>query len=313
MIKKHLFLLVLLCCLTGSAFAQKSARISGTITSDSEGPLIMVNVTERDQNNRIIEACITDFEGNFSMVVKNTSNVLEISYVGYKTQRLEIGNRTVFNVNMVEDNVLAEVEIVAKQRSRSGGLDILDREMTHATQKISMDEMDGLSFASVDEALQGQIAGLDVVFASGDVGAGTQMRIRGNSGLEGSGVPLLVVDDNIFEVITWPKIQDLYDKEGFKENTILINDEKGLEEYGGSAYFVRKRWLHDLHASCLHMARDRNIEEDGRLYPGKIAIYHGKPELNDGKLTGVVLCEPDRYYFTFIRHDASPVSLDLDT
>ena len=200
MIKKHLFLLVLLCCLTGSAFAQKSARISGTITSDSEGPLIMVNVTERDQNNRIIEACITDFEGNFSMVVKNTSNVLEISYVGYKTQRLEIGNRTVFNVNMVEDNVLAEVEIVAKQRSRSGGLDILDREMTHATQKISMDEMDGLSFASVDEALQGQIAGLDVVFASGDVGAGTQMRIRGNSGLEGSGVPLLVVDDNIFEV-----------------------------------------------------------------------------------------------------------------
>ena len=197
---KHLFLLVLFCFVSSSVFAQKGARISGTITSDAEGPLIMVNVTERDPSNRIIEACVTDFEGNFSMVVKNTSNVLEISYVGYKTQRVEIGSRTVFNIKMVEDNMLETVDIVAEQRSRSGGLDILEREMTHATQKISMDEMDGLSFASVDEALQGQIAGLDVVFNSGDVGSGTQMRLRGNSMLEGDATPLIVVDDNIFEV-----------------------------------------------------------------------------------------------------------------
>ena len=88
---KHLFLLVLFCLVSSSIYAQKSARISGTITSDAEGPLIMVNITERDNSNRIIEACVTDFEGNFSMVVKNTSNVLEISYVGYKTQRIEIG------------------------------------------------------------------------------------------------------------------------------------------------------------------------------------------------------------------------------
>ena len=197
---KHLFLLVLFCFASSSVFAQKSARISGTITSDAEGPLIMVNVTERDPSNRIIEACVTDFEGNFSMVVKNTSNVLEISYVGYKTQRVEIGSRTVFNIKMVEDNMLETVDIVAESRSRSGGLDILDREMTHATQKISMDDMDGLSFASVDEALQGQIAGLDVVFSSGDVGSGTQMRLRGNSMIEGDATPLIVVDDNIFEV-----------------------------------------------------------------------------------------------------------------
>ncbi len=197
---KHLLLLVLLCSLGTASFAQKSARISGTISSDAEGPLIMVNITERDKSNRIIEAATTDFEGNFSMVVKNTSNVLEISYIGYKTQRLEIGSRTVFNVKMVEDNVIDEVVITAKQVSRSNGLDILEREMTHASQKISMDEMDGLSFASVDEALQGQIAGLDIVFNSGDVGSGTQMRLRGNSMLEGDATPLIVVDDNIFEV-----------------------------------------------------------------------------------------------------------------
>ena len=137
-----------------------------------------------------------------SMVVKNISNELEISYVGYKTQRLPIGSRTVFDIKMVEDKVLDEVIIEAKEVVRSGGLDILEREMTHATQKISMEEMEGLSFASVDEALQGQIAGLDVVMGSGDLGSGTQMRLRGVSMLEGTDSqlqPLLVVDENIFE------------------------------------------------------------------------------------------------------------------
>ncbi len=198
---KHLLLLAMCCMLGTSAFAQKGARISGTIHSDAEGPLIMVNITERDKSNRIIEATVTDFEGNFSMVVKNTANELEISYIGYKTQRIPIGSRTVFDIKMVEDKVLDEVIIEAKEVRRSGGLDILEREMTHATQKISMEEMEGLSFASVDEALQGQIAGLDVVMGSGDLGSGTQMRLRGVSMLEGTDLqPLLVVDDNIFEV-----------------------------------------------------------------------------------------------------------------
>ena len=201
---KNLLLLVLFCSLSSSLFAQKGARISGTITSDVEGPLIMVNITERDKSDRIISHSSTDFEGNFSMVVKSTANELEITYIGYKTQRLPIGSRTVFNVKMVEDNVLDQVEIVAEAVQRSGGLDILEREMTHATQKISMEEMEGLSFTSVDQALQGQIAGLDVVFNSGDVGSGTQMRLRGNSVLDsefgGSSTPLIVVDDNILNV-----------------------------------------------------------------------------------------------------------------
>ena len=195
---------MLFCSLSSAVFAQKGARISGTITSDAEGALIMVNVTERDNSNRIINHCATDFEGNFSMVVKSTSNELEITYIGYKTQRIPIGSRTVFNIKLVEDNVLETVDIVANPVQRSGGLDILEREMTHATQKISMDDMEGLSFASVDQALQGQIAGLDVVFSSGDVGSGTQMRLRGNSVLDastaGDATPLIVVDDNIFEV-----------------------------------------------------------------------------------------------------------------
>ena len=198
---KHL-LFLLLCCFVGTAFAQKSARISGNISSDSEGPLMMVNVTERDKTNRIIEAAVTDMEGNFSMVVKNTANRLEISYIGYKTQVLEIGSRTVFNVKMVEDNMMDEVVIEAKPRTQTGALDILSREVSQATQKFSMSEMEGLSFASVDEALQGQIAGLDITFNSGDLGSGTTMRLRGTSSINGNAQPLIVVNDNIFEMPT---------------------------------------------------------------------------------------------------------------
>ena len=193
-------MLVLFCSLGSTAFAQKGTRISGNVYSDSEGPLFMVTVTERDKSDRIISAAQTDMEGNFSLVVRNTSNVLVIEYIGFKPQELAIGNRTVFKVRMVEDNALQTFEVVAEQKLRNGGLEILEREMTTATQRISMEEMEGLSFASVDQALQGQIAGLDIVFGSGDVGAGTQMRLRGNSTLGGDATPLIVVDDNIWDV-----------------------------------------------------------------------------------------------------------------
>ena len=221
---KQLFLLVLFSALCSTAFAQKGARISGTVSSDAEGPLVMVTVTERDKSDRIIEYTTTDFEGNFSMVVKSTSNYLEVAYIGYKPQKLEIGDRTVFDIKMVEDNVLDAVEVVAKPVTRSGGLEILEREMSHATQKVSMDDMEGLSFTSVDQALQGQIAGLDIVFASGDVGSGTQMRLRGNSTFEGNATPLIVVDENIFSVDTGSFNFDSSNTESFAD-LLMINPE----------------------------------------------------------------------------------------
>ena len=92
------FLTAVLCLLTTGAFAQTS-RISGNI-SDDMGPMMAVNVVEIDANNRIVEAATTDFDGNFVMVVRNTKDKLQVSYVGYKTQTLEIGTRTVFNIKM---------------------------------------------------------------------------------------------------------------------------------------------------------------------------------------------------------------------
>ncbi len=192
-------LLTVFCFIASAATLSAQQRISGQI-SDAMGPLMMVNVVEVDKDNRFVNHATTDFDGNFTMIVKNNKNKLKITYVGFKDELLEIGDRTVFNVVMKDENLIEEVIIQAKPRSNSGGLNILEREVSVAKQTFKMSEMEGLSFTSVDEALQGQIAGLDIVFNSGDLGSGTQMRLRGTSTINGNAEPLVVVNDNIFEM-----------------------------------------------------------------------------------------------------------------
>lgn len=192
-------LLTVFCFIASVTTLSAQQRISGQV-SDDMGPLMMVNVVEMDKEGRYINHATTDFDGNFTMIVKNNKNKLKITYVGFKDEILEIGDRTVFNVVMKDENLIQEVVIQAKPRTNSGGLNILEREVSVAKQTFKMSEMEGLSFASVDEALQGQIAGLDIVFNSGDLGSGTQMRLRGTSTIGGNQEPLVVVNDNIFEM-----------------------------------------------------------------------------------------------------------------
>lgn len=198
--KAYKYILLTVFCFIASATTMNAQqRISGQV-SDEMGPLMMVNVVEVDKEGRFINHTTTDFDGNFTMIVKDNKNKLKITYVGFKDELLEIGDRTYFNVMMKDENLIQEVVIQAKPRTSSGGLNILEREVSVAKQTFKMSEMEGLSFASVDEALQGQIAGLDIVFNSGDLGSGTQMRLRGTSTINGNQEPLIVVNDNIFEM-----------------------------------------------------------------------------------------------------------------
>ena len=197
MSKSKVLLIGLFCLLSQMAFAQ-SKVISGTV-EDAMGPVIMANVIERDADNRIVSATQTDMMGNFSMEIKNPKNKLVISYVGSKTKELVIGSQTTFNITLEEENTaLTEVTITANRVS-SGGLNIPDREMTVARQTFDLTEVEGMSFTSADEALQGEIAGLDIVANSGNLGAGTTMRLRGVTTINGNAEPLIVVDDKIFD------------------------------------------------------------------------------------------------------------------
>ncbi|MDE6690194.1 MAG: TonB-dependent receptor plug domain-containing protein, partial [Prevotella sp.] len=181
-----------------SSFAQKAGDIiSGTVT-DEFGPVLMANVVELDAANRIVASAVTDMSGNFSFKLKNPKNKLRVTYVGYKTVTLPF-NKTKFNIHMQSATQIKEVTVTAKRRAQGSGLAIPEDEISTARETISMKEFEGLSMTTVDEALQGRIAGLDIVANSGNLGSGTSMRLRGVSSINGSSEPLIVVDGNVWE------------------------------------------------------------------------------------------------------------------
>ena len=193
---RKIFIIALLCSITQVMMAQK--RISGTV-SDNMGPIMMANVVERDANNRIVSAAQTDVNGNFSMEVKSDKNKLVVSFVGDKTKTIPIGNQESFDIVLEPESTTLQEVTVKATRTGSGGLFIPKREISVAQQTFNMESVEGLSFTSADEALQGEIAGLDIVSNSGNLGAGTTMRLRGVTTINGNAEPLIVVDDKIFD------------------------------------------------------------------------------------------------------------------
>ena len=181
-----------------TSFAQNTGDIiSGTVT-DVYGPVMMANVVELDAANRIVASAVTDMNGNFSFKLKNPKDKLRVTYVGYKTVTLPF-NKTKYQIKMEDATQIQEVVVTAKRRAQGSGLAIPEKEISTARQSIDMKEFSGLSFTTVDEALQGRIAGLDIVANSGNLGSGTSMRLRGVSSINGNQEPLIVVDGNVWE------------------------------------------------------------------------------------------------------------------
>ena len=159
------------------AVAQKAGDIISGQVTDAFGPVIMANVVELDAANRIVASAVTDMSGNFSFKLKNPKDKLRITYVGYKTVTLPF-NKTKFQVKMQDATQIKEVTVTATKRAQGSGLAIPQKEISTARQSIDMKEFEGLSITTVDEALQGRIAGLDIVANSGNLGSGTSMRLR---------------------------------------------------------------------------------------------------------------------------------------
>ena len=189
---------LLMVCLT--ATAQQLTAVSGTV-SDELDALMGASVCEVDATGRIINATVTDQNGHFTMRVKDTKNRLRFSYVGCATQTLPL-NRSVYKVKMASATTIKEVTVKSKKRAQGNGLAIPEREMSYASQTISMKEFEGLAVTTVDEALQGRISGLDIVSNSGNLGSGSTMRLRGSASISSAvdANPLIVVNGNEWNV-----------------------------------------------------------------------------------------------------------------
>ncbi len=185
--------------MAGVANAQIS-RVSGTV-SDEFGELPGVQVKEVDASNRTVNAAVTDGNGNFTMNLKDAKrNKLVISCVGMKTYTISPITKQVYKISMSADvKEMKEVNVTAKKVTKTSGLAIPEREVSFSSQGIDAKEFEGLGITSVDEALQGRIAGLDIVANSGNLGAGSQMRLRGASTVSTltTNEPLIVVNGDI--------------------------------------------------------------------------------------------------------------------
>lgn len=189
--------MLMLLAVTQLSYGQASSIVRGTVVDETGEPIIGAMLHEVDKNNRVYSNTVTDFNGEFSLAIKNPNNKLKVSYVGFKPQTLSI--KPNMHIVMKDASTLSEVQVTASRMSNDGSMPIPMRELSGATQTINTKEFEGLSVTSIDDALQGRMAGLDIVSNSGDLGSGSSMRIRGSGSINSNAEPLIVLNDIPYE------------------------------------------------------------------------------------------------------------------
>ncbi len=189
--------IVLLIMFTGSYFTciaasgnstpaqQQGKVITGTITTSEGEKLPGVNVVIKGTTI----GTVTDIDGNFSLAVpeENLSGELQVSYVGYLTETLDIGGQTEFNVTLIPDlQQLEEIVVIGYGVQKKSDL-------TGAVASISGEKLVEVPSIGVDQALQGRAAGVNVISNTGMPGGSISIQIRGISSINGN-QPLVIVD-----------------------------------------------------------------------------------------------------------------------
>ncbi|TXE06289.1 TonB-dependent receptor [Seonamhaeicola algicola] len=166
-----------------TAIAQKS--IKGTI-SDSSGPLPGANIIVKNTSN----GTQTDFDGNFTLNNVNNSDILVISFLGYKTKEVTVGNQTTLNIALEEDNQsLDEVVVVGYGTQRKADL-------TGSVSTIKGNSFTKAATPNLNASLAGKITGVTAMSRSGSPGSeDIDFFIRGKSTFnDGNNSPLILVD-----------------------------------------------------------------------------------------------------------------------
>lgn len=173
-------LTLLLAFLVQITFAQEKT-ISGTVSDDS-GPLPGVNVIIKGTSN----GTQTDFDGKYT-INASTGDVLLFSYVGMTNVEKTVGSSTTIDVTMSGSNVLEEVVIMGYGSKKKS-------ELTGSSVQIGAEDLAQVPVASIDQALQGRVAGLAISSTSGTPGSTQNIRIRGISSITAGNQPLYVID-----------------------------------------------------------------------------------------------------------------------
>lgn len=163
-------------------FAQQKT-VTGTVTDEQGLPLPGVNIVVKGTQ----QGTQTDFDGNYSILAEST-DALVFSFIGYKTFERVVGTATAINAILSEDSAeLEEVVVMGYVSKRKD-------DMTGSAVSVGSDQLRQTTTVSVDQALQGKVAGLNVSTGSGTPGSTADIRIRGRSSITAGNEPLYVID-----------------------------------------------------------------------------------------------------------------------
>ncbi|HYE53539.1 MAG TPA: TonB-dependent receptor [Chitinophagaceae bacterium] len=182
--RKLLVLCSALLCILLQARAQ-SRTVSGTVTDENGSPIAYATVAEK---GKITNSTQTDAKGQFILRVSETARTLEVTFVGYATQEIAIGQQTFFTVKMQPSlNQLDEVVVVGYETRRK-------RDLAGATAQVKGKEIADMPVASFTKAMQGRMAGVQVIANNGVPGGNMSVRIRGVGSINASIAPLYIID-----------------------------------------------------------------------------------------------------------------------
>ena len=200
------FIIGLLCFYSLVANAQQAGASNAVsirgkvIDKKTKGSMQGVTVSEVDADGRFVKGTTTDIEGNYSLKIINNKNKITVSYVGYKSLTATINGRTTIDFQLETGGADFEEVIVVGTRSSDNGLgSTSQRKLTTAVATIAAKQLEEMQAVSIDQALQGRLAGVDITATSGDPGAAMNIRIRGVSSINSTGNPLIVVDGMPYE------------------------------------------------------------------------------------------------------------------
>lgn len=161
---------------------QQAKTVTGTVTDVNGEPIIGANIRIKGTTT----GTITDIDGNFSIEAKPQS-VIEVSYIGYLTQETVINNQKSIRFLLKEDTkTLDEVVVIGYGVQKKADL-------TGSVANINTEKLNTQSNANIGQALQGKIAGVDIVSQGGAPGSGTRIMVRGIGTLNNAS-PLYIVD-----------------------------------------------------------------------------------------------------------------------
>lgn len=164
----------------------QNRSISGRITNAATGePMTGVTITSTEKK---AVTAVTDQEGRYSLTVDNAVKTLVVSYVGYFTQTVSVGERNVIDVSMqVNPAAMDEVVVIGYGTQKKSHL-------TGAVSKFKNERLDEAPVSRLDQALQGKIAGVQIQNITSEAGADPKIRVRGISSINAGANPLVVVD-----------------------------------------------------------------------------------------------------------------------